>query len=49
MQKVFTLYFAAIDKTAKELQTGTSESYVIANLEARDTNAISSGNGSEVC
>lgn len=38
MQKVFTLYFAAIDKTAKELQTGTSESYVIANLEARDTN-----------
>ncbi len=40
MQKVFTLYFAAIDKTAKELQTGTSESYVIANLEARDTNAI---------
>ena len=39
MQKVFSLYFAAIDKTAKELQTGTSESYVIANLEARDTNA----------
>lgn len=39
MQKVFYLYFAAIDKTAKELQTGTSESYVIANLEARDTNA----------
>ncbi|KOO57215.1 hypothetical protein WH43_16505 [Rheinheimera sp. KL1] len=39
MQKVFTLYFAAIDKTAKELQTGTSESYVAANLEARDTNA----------
>lgn len=39
MQKVFTLYFAAIDKTAKELQTGTSESYVTANLEARDTNA----------
>ena len=38
MQKVFSLYFAAIEKTAKELQTGTSESYVTANLEARDTN-----------
>lgn len=38
MQKVFSLYFTAIEKTAKELQTGTSASYVTANLEARDTN-----------
>jgi methyl-accepting chemotaxis protein len=39
MQAIFTVYFASVEKTAKELQTGTSESYVVANLEARDANA----------
>lgn len=39
MQAIFTVYFAGVEKTAKELQTGTSESYVVANLEARDANA----------
>lgn len=39
MQAIFTIYFDSVEKTAKELQTGTSESYVVANLEARDANA----------
>jgi methyl-accepting chemotaxis protein len=39
MQAIFTVYFAGVEQTAKELQTGTSESYVVANLAARDANA----------
>jgi methyl-accepting chemotaxis protein len=38
LQQVFKIYFAAVEKTALELRSGTAESYISANLAARDAN-----------
>lgn len=38
LQQAFKIYFAAVEKTALELRSGTAESYISANLAARDAN-----------
>jgi methyl-accepting chemotaxis protein len=39
LQRAFALYFAAVEKTAFELSNGSAQSYITANLAARDANA----------
>ncbi len=39
LQQAFELYFAAVEKTAFELSNGTAQSYITANLAARDANS----------
>jgi len=39
LQQAFALYFSAVEKTAFELSNGSAQSYITANLAARDANA----------